>query len=286
MTTTTDPGRRTRGHLGLGPVDAGLGVVRDPSPLPDGLRLRAALHDGVRAGDGGVRPVLPAVLADSGIGKLIFSAARLTAGAPTVDLRIDLAGPPAPGAGELVADITLLHLDDEIGAGRAEIRDDTGVLVAHAVATMALSGVPDRPGGLAGPESAKPGDGAADFRAGIPPFDPARLEPDRLGTDDGDPVLTPGPSTMNLNGTTHGAVLAGFAQSAQAFHLRRSGPGPARPLSLTVDYLRPVPVGAPLRARSETVRDGRRFWTVHTELLLADGRLAARAVGGGLRALR
>lgn len=272
----------------------------DPSTARGRTRLRAPLHDGVRTGDGRVLTVLPALLADSGIGYLVYSTARLDAGAPTLDLRIDLAGTPAPDARWLTAELTLLHLDDEIGIGRAEMHDDTGVPVAHAVVTMALTAVPDRPGGLARPggsidpaadargDGAAPGGGGTDFRSTLPPFDPARLAPENLEIDDatGDAVFTPGPSTVNLNGTTHGAVLSGLAQSAQAAHLRRAGAGEVRPLSLTVDFLRPVQADTALRVRSEIVRDGRRFSSVRTELLLPDGRPAVRAVGGGLRTAR
>ncbi|MBP2369366.1 PaaI family thioesterase [Pseudonocardia parietis] len=294
--STHRPGPSTRERMRWAPVETGLGMEPDPSSSRDRTRLRAPLHDGVRTGDGRVLTVLPALLADSGIGYLVYSTARLDAGAPTLDLRIDLAGAPAPDARWLVAELTLLHLDDEIGVGRAEMRDDTGVLVAHAVVTMALTAVPDRPGGLArpggsiDPDAAPRTDGTgstdgADFRSTLPPFDPARLAPENLEIDDatGDAVFTPGPSTVNLNGTTHGAVLSGLAQSAQASHLRRAGADQVRPLSLTVDFLRPAHVDTTLRARSEIVRDGRRFWSVRTELLLPDGRPAVRAVGGGLR---
>ncbi|MDN5919966.1 MAG: PaaI family thioesterase, partial [Pseudonocardia sp.] len=125
------------------------------------------------------------------------------------------------------------------------------------------------------------------------PFDPDRLRPGRLDTrpgDGGEPevVFTPGSSAMNLNGTTHGAVLAGLAQAAQTLFLQRRAPGSgrtgtgARPLSITADYLRPAQVQETLRARTEQVRDGRRFWTLRTELLLPDGRPAARVTGNGI----
>ncbi|MFP5070351.1 PaaI family thioesterase [Pseudonocardia nantongensis] len=314
----TSPGS-TRERMRRAPVETGLGMRPAPDAARGVARIQAPIGPGVRTAGGGIAPVLPALLADSGIGYLVFSTAKLTAGAPTLDLRLDLVGAPAPEARWLTAGLTLLHLDDEIGVGRAEMRDDTGVLVAHAVVTMALSGVPARPGGLAtggGPvdpdargtrDGDSPDAGEPDFRSALPPFDPSRLDPAALEVADvgGDVLFTPGPSTANLNGTTHGAVLSGLAAAAQASHLRRGDGaaarsagaphgadarsagaplgGPVRPLSLTVEFLRPVQVDATLQARSETVRDGRRFWSVRTELLLPDGRPAVRAVGGGLR---
>lgn len=269
------------------PVENGLGMR--PVRVDDtGIALRSPLVAGTRDEvTGRVAPLLVAMLADSGIGYLVFSAAKLRAGAPTVDLRIDEIGPAHPEATAVTAELTLLHLDDRVGVGRAEVRDDTGGLVAHAVATMAITGVPDRPGGLAegAPAAGGPG-GPDDFRAHVLPFDPDRLRPERLTTDpdgSGDPevVFTPGPSATNLNGTTHGAVLAGIGQGAQHLFLDRRGPG-ARPLSITVDYLRPAQVDVALRARTEQVRDGRRFWTLRTELLLPDGRPAVRITGNGI----
>ncbi|GAA1382324.1 hypothetical protein GCM10009613_09980 [Pseudonocardia kongjuensis] len=284
-TTTT-----TRERMRRAPVETGLGMAPDPASTREDVRLRIPLHDGVRDATGRVLPLLPALLADSGIGYLVFSTGKLAAGAPTVDLRLDLAGTPAPQAAWLTAELSLLHLDDEIGVGRAEMRDDTGVLVAHAVVSMAVTAVPDRPGGLARPGGAiDPAAGGSrdggsgpgtDFRSAIPPFDPQRLRPERLEFDGADAVLTPGPSTVNLNGTTHGAVLSGFAAAAQAAHL---GDPAARPLSLAVEFLRPAHVDVALRARTTTVRDGRRFWAMRTELLLPDGRVAVRATGSGLR---
>lgn len=282
-TTSSTSGPSTRERMRRAPVETGLGMVPDPASTAERIRLRAPITDGVRT-DGG--RLLPALLADSGIGYLVFSTAKLVAGAPTVDLRLDLTGVPAPGARWLTADLTLLHLDDEIGIGRAEMYDDTGVPVAHAVVTMALTGVPDRPGGLAsGGAAVDAGSGGGpdddtDFRSELPPFDPARLVPDNLESDGDDALFTPGPSTVNLNGTTHDAVLTGIGAAAQARHLADPT---ARSLALTVDFLRPVQVDAPLRVRTETVRDGRRFWTLRTELLLPDGRPAVRVTGGGIR---
>ncbi|RZT85122.1 acyl-coenzyme A thioesterase PaaI-like protein [Pseudonocardia sediminis] len=302
MAATTDQDSPHRpsvsDRMRYAPVESGLGM-RPVRVDGAGIALRAPLTDATRdTGTGRIAPLLVAMLADSGIGYLVFSAAKLVAGAPTLDLRIDQVGPASPEATAVTAELTLLHLDDEVGIGRAEVRDDTGTLVAHAVATMAITAVPDRPGGLATGAAAPAGGGTRagagdpdDFRAHVLPFDPDRLRPENLTTepgDDGGPevVFTPGTSATNLNGTTHGAVLAGLAQGAQSVFLTGRGPvagsGLARPLSVTVDYLRPAQVDVPLRARTEQVRDGRRFWTLRTELLLPDGRPAARITGNGI----
>ncbi len=276
----TRPAPGTRERLRRAPVESGLGMAPDPSSTRERVVVRAPLHDGVRTADGRVLPVLPALLADAGLGYLVLSTARLTGGAPTVDLRLDTAGVPAPDARWLRAELTLLHLDGEVGVGRAEMRDDTGVAVAHVVATFAPTGAPAGPGGLA----TAPATGttaAGDALAALPPFDATRLRTEHLERDaDGDVVFTPGPSTTNLNGTTHGAVLSGLAAAAQSAH---PGAADARPLSTSVEFLRPVQVTDRLRARTVVIRDGRRFRTLGTELLLPDGRTAVRAVGTALR---
>ena len=275
---------RVETRLRNAPVERGLGMVPARGTAAggvgergDGVALRAPLHDGVRDAEGHVAPVLVALLADSGVGYLVYTVAGLVAGAPTVDLRIDHLGLSAPDATAVLAEFTLLHLDDQVGLGRADLRDDTGRPLAHALATMALTGVPDRPGALAG-GTGRDGD---DFRSGCAPFDPARLDPADLETDGEDVVFVPGSSATNLNGTSHGAVLAALAKAAQTRFVARRGSG-ARPLSDTVDYLRPVPVDTRVRARSRAVRSGRRFWSVRTELLLPDDRVAVRATGSGL----
>lgn len=216
-------------RMRLAPVETGLGM-RAIRVDESGIAVRAPLADGARDATGRVAPLLVALLADSGIGYLVFSAAKLAAGAPTVDLRIDQVAP---------------------------------------------AGVPG-----------DPAHDAADFRAHVLPFDPDRLRSDRLHTEPGEGgepevVFTPGPSATNLNGTTHGAVLAGLGQAAQSLFLARRDGG-ARPLSITVDYLRPARVDVALRTRTEQVRDGRRFWTLRTELLAPDGRPAVRITGNGI----
>ncbi len=122
----TRPGPGSRERLRRAPVESGLGMVPDPSSTRERAVVRAPLHDGVRTADGRILPVVPALLADAGLGYLVFSTARLVAGAPTVDLRLDLAGIPAADARWLRAELTLLHLDDAVGVGRAEMHDDTG----------------------------------------------------------------------------------------------------------------------------------------------------------------
>lgn len=242
------------------------------------IELQAPLR---RTADGRTEPFLLTLLADSGIGYMVQHAGRLYAGAPTLDLRIDHVDPPAPDARRMRVRIDLLNLDEETGLGRAELRDDRGTLLAHAVATMAMTAVPAAPGALgAAMSGAARGPGERDFRHGLALFDAARLDPAALTGPDGDVAFTPGPEATNLNGVTYGAVLAVLAQSVQARHLAGRGGG-IRVLSQTVDYLRPSPTDVELRSRTERVRAGRRFWTLRTELLDPDGRAVARAVGNG-----
>lgn len=275
-------GVRLAQHLAGAPMESGFGVEAT-TVTDERIELRAPLS---RDAAGRTEPVLLTLLADSGVGYAVHHAARLDAGAPTLDLRIDHVDPPAPDAREVRAAIELLHLDDEVGLGRAELRDDRGTLLAHAVATMAMTAVPAVPGGLGRVPPAGTGSGERDFRDGLPPFDPARLDPAALPSVHGGALaFTPGPSATNLNGVTYGAVLAVLAQAAQTRFLAGRGTG-VRVLSQTVDYLRPAPIDVELRAHTEDVRAGRRFWTLRTELRDPEGRVVVRAVGNGTWAAR
>jgi uncharacterized protein (TIGR00369 family) len=86
---------------------------------------------------------------------------------------------------------------------------------------------------------------------------------------------------QNSMGTVHGGVLAALADGAQEAFRDRAGA--TRPLSLTVEYLRPAHVADRLLScHSAFVRRGRRFWTVRTEIRRPDGRVVLQATGTSL----
>lgn len=82
----------------------------------------------------------------------------------------------------------------------------------------------------------------------------------------------------NLRGAVHGGVLMGLAHEAQDLAHRHRGVRHRR-LWLTVEYLRPAPPDAELLLHSRVVRQGRRLWTVRTEVCTEHGRTFAIATG-------
>jgi acyl-coenzyme A thioesterase PaaI-like protein len=82
-------------------------------------------------------------------------------------------------------------------------------------------------------------------------------------------------------GTVHGGVLTAMADLAQ--ESLRDGHGAARPLSLTVEFLRPVHLDTEVvELHSAFARRGRRFWTVRTEMRRPDGVPVLRATATSL----
>lgn len=81
----------------------------------------------------------------------------------------------------------------------------------------------------------------------------------------------------NPQGVCHGGWLATFADVAMVREAVRSG-GPAVTLGVAVDYLEPVPLGAWVESRTETVRSSNR--TVHVQgAAMVDGRAVLRMNG-------
>jgi uncharacterized protein (TIGR00369 family) len=109
--------------------------------------------------------------------------------------------------------------------------------------------------------------------ATTPSFDPdAAADQVRLAAVAGSEVRLPlGPSLANPRGTVHGGVVLALACYAQDL---LPGP-PTTTLSITVEYLRPLPLTGAVTCRTEPVRSGRRFRTLRSELLLDDGRTGA-----------
>ncbi|MCU4185121.1 PaaI family thioesterase [Acidiferrimicrobium sp. IK] len=211
-------------------------------------------------------------LADCAIGVSVFSAFSTPTGGSTVEMRVDRSAPLGPGAAALRVDGVLSHRVASSGVGRAVLTDDTGVVVAHAMATMAVVGAKASAGGASDP-------GGGLFEAPSSPavrFDPVAL--DGLSVwDSRDPLTANVPldETMsNPRRQVHGGVLLAIAERAQ----RRVHPDGASTLSASIEYIRPVPIAVEtVECRSTVVRQGRRFSTVRTDFVRPDGKLAAVA---------
>ena len=197
-----------------------------------------------------------AVLCDCGLGLALTEERGDGDGGITLDLRVDQVREVLSGTRHLALAADALHLGEEHGVGRAEVRDDRGRLIAHAAGTMALS--PSLPVVARDP--------AASER---PDVDLATLF-DGLEVAGASARVPVAPETENTRGIVHGALLVGAALA-----LARAGGHRGRLLSFSAEFLRPVPaeVGE-LRASIEPVRRGRRFVGDRTSLLLPDGRPA------------
>ncbi len=250
-------------HLGASSVEAGLGLV--PVEIrPGHFRARVPLPaTGLRA-DGRVDPVVLAVAADCGVGVSVNSAVPGSSGGPTAELRLDLAGSAAPSTRALHVEGWALDVGPGAGSGRVEIRDDAGSLVAHGVGVMAIDG------------SA----GAAEAQVGGR-FDLADVVVHPRSADGAVAAAPLSAGMVNGMGTVHGGVLTALADLAQECFRDRHGA--TRPLSLTVEFLRPTHVAAGvLTCHSTFTRRGRRFWAVRTEIRRPDGVPVLRASGTSL----
>ena len=248
------------------PVETGLGVV----PLavdPGHVRARLAVRPEWIRSCGRVEPVVLCVAADMGVGVGVHSLASAGTDAMTLELRLDFAHSVARPSSELHVEGWGLDIGPQSGAGRAEIRDESGSLVASATGIMSV----DRAAGL-DPSRRPPARDRLDPRTRVvrdEPGNPAAVSA-RLRGD-----------MVNPLGTVHGGVL--MALGALAQERFRDGAAVTRPLSLEVHFLRPVPFSlGELNLHSESIRRGRRFWTVRTELRRPDGVPVARVTGTSL----
>ncbi|MCX0272815.1 PaaI family thioesterase [Nocardia zapadnayensis] len=234
------------------------GVDADPGPPT----FRVPLAPATGAAVSRVDPLTLAIIADAAVGTAVISGRPGRAAGVMAELCIDHVGTPGDEATALDIVAETLESGPDTGTGRATVRDDTGVVVAHVVGVVALD-----PAGGRVPERAHPRS-----------FDPPDI---RLVPLDSDSVRVEiRPDMLNDRGTVHGGVLLGLAQRAQElFQLyRRVG---CRPLRMSIDYLRPAPPDRHLVLRSSFERRGRRLWIVRTEILDRGGRTVAIAHGTG-----
>lgn len=240
-------------------VESGLGLL--PRAVgPEGVVLRMPLT-GSLGPDGQVHNTALSVVADAaaGLGVSVFNSGR---GGVTADLRVDRIGPVGARARYLEAIGTCIGIDGDLAYGRVEIRDDLGNLLGHGISVMVL----DSP--------ATPGHETSSTVVGRFDLNDVRVERTAEHVSVG--VVTPG--MANRRGAVHGGVVMGLAHEAQDMVHVEHGVR-FRRLGLSVDYLRPAPVGMPLSMHSAFVRRGRRLWTIRTEVRAEGGRTVAVATG-------
>lgn len=132
------------------------------------------------------------------------------------------------------------------------------------------------------PKKLSPLDHAAQNRCfGCGQANPTGLQLEFLRAEDGSVVSLPtipdrfeGPQ-----GLLHGGILATLLDEAMSKAVRARGLT-AMTRQIEIDYLRPVPSGAPIRLEGRLVRsEGRKHWT---EARILDARHVALATGKGL----
>jgi acyl-coenzyme A thioesterase PaaI-like protein len=255
-------------RMGRIPADSSFGVqVSDL--LADGVRLRAP----VPADPDVLTPVALCVLVDASCGCAMAQAQGGGLSGPTIELRIDHAATPAPGATWLTAESTLRFHAGGATYLTARVADNTGQLLAMAQGHFVMLAPDADPGE---PLPSRPRPGTADVLAAL----------NSAGTDPANWDVPAVWQLSNPRGQVHGGVLMGIAQLAQ----RRmqltdlsngvSGGTAPRPLSITAEYLRPALAdGGQLHCRTEYARRGRRFRTLRTDLVRPDGRVATTVTG-------
>lgn len=252
------------------PADCVIGVQAG-GLLEDGVRLRVPL----RAGDEVVRSFAPAVLADAACGFAVARCFSVGVSGPTIELRLDHAGQPSPQARWMIAESQVRFERGESVFLTAEVSDDTGRPLAFAQGHFVVLGSPV-------------GSEGTDRLPVLDREDLVRALSDAVSRENPDPATWTVPTDLvfsNPRWQVHGGMLMGLGELAQRRLQRAEGAGVAlaaepQPLRITCEYLRPVPIdGADLTCRTEYTRRGRRFRGLRTELVRADGRVAAEVSG-------
>lgn len=250
------------------PVEGSLGVVVDEI-TPTSLRMSAPVPHRDDRPDPGAVDALICVLTDSAAGLAAALRRPQGQGGATIELRVDHGPLPGPEVRKLVVEGTELHSIAGAELCTAVLTDDGGQVVARATGHFAA--VAAGTGGLPAPPP--PGDAdalLAALRLGPAP-DPLRRGLELPGL------------LANPRGVIHGGALLTLVQAAQRSALVGANPqgDPPRLLSTQTEFLRPVPCGDGCGVELSTRfgRRGRRFSTLHSEVVLPDGRLAATTTG-------
>lgn len=250
------------------PVEGSLDVVVDEI-TPCSLRMSAPVPHVDGLPDPDAVDALICVLTDSAAGLAAAVGRPKGQGGATIELRVDHGPRPGPGVRRLEVEGTQLHSIAGAELCTAVLTDDTGQVLARATGHFAA--VPSGTGGL--PTPPPPGDAdalLAALRLGPAP-EPLRRRLELPGL------------LANPRGVIHGGALLTLVQAAQREALTAANPqaDPPRLLGTQTEFLRPVPCGDGSGADLTTRfgRRGRRFSTLHSEVVLPDGRLAATTTG-------
>lgn len=207
----------------------------------------------------------------------------------TVDLRLDFWSDPPPLGSRLVGRARVEPTKGQILLVRGQIELGDAIIATGTVRAMMAS--------AAGPNSTSAGvsrapsielvpptaadrhlDKEVDAVLELPAARLARLELAALG--DGTIELTalPGQELERTEGVVHGGAVVVLGSLASAAVLASFMPSRARlrRLGLSGEYLRPTPIGVPLRLRARVAHRTKRTASVHAEIVTGNGRPTAR----------
>lgn len=184
----------------------------------------------------------------------------------TIELRMDYAAPIDPAVRWLRAEGRRLHTVGEAVLTAAVLTDERGTVLVRGTGHFARSF--EMPTDVEPPAPAPTGALMEAMSAALtlgPSADPAER------------TVPLAEVLANWRGHIHGGMVLALAEQVQrAIHTLQR----AQLRSLHAEYLRPMVCdGGPLICRSAYVRNGRRFATLRTEMIRADGRPAAIATG-------
>jgi len=264
-------------------------TAAEPAPLRDRVGLSWLDIDPTRMvqelappstaleADGRMPIGLLAVLADSTVGSAGAVAGGYRFGV-TLGLRIELAHPLPDGLTSVVATSSVVHADVEGSLVTAVLTSPSGESLGWAsmrALTLTRGTVAARteePRPLSSPTSLEPVDDGIDSFVGVY----------RIEATDGRSRLQVATRAELKNGAgrLHGGIVAAIAQRG-AHHAIASTTPPGAPvhhLVLDVDMVRPVPPGGGrVEVQAGVLTRTRRFAWAESEVLLPDGRVAARA---------
>jgi uncharacterized protein (TIGR00369 family) len=273
--------------IGVRLIDAAPGTATFELPLSPWLR-------GI---DGRVPSGLLTMPVDAAMACAIMTGLPPHIGLTTTELALRQVR-PAPFDGRLLARGRVIHGDGPLALAEASLRDESGLLIAHASSTcFIMEG--DSPDEAVAGEAAEADDSEDPWQRPAPAWEPGDEAAPPLGrltglhavrAHDGEATYAL-PATRWLcappPGRVQGGAVAMLAEAAITGAVGTAAPPGTTfsPVELKLNYVRPLAAdGREARARARVINAGRRFMVAGAEVRDADERLIAVASGSAMAA--
>jgi uncharacterized protein (TIGR00369 family) len=207
----------------------------------------------------------------------------------TVDLRLDFWSDPPPLGARLVGTANVEPALGDVLLVRGQIESgDTVIATGTARAMLTPASGPPASKGEARrpatvelvppPASVRHRSEGVDAVLDLPAARLSALELAGLGEGTIEFTAAPGHELERTMGVVHGGAVVALGSLASAGALASSlaGGTHTRTIGLTTEFLRPTPIGSPLRLRARVTHRTRRLATVHAEIVTEDRRPTAR----------